>query len=98
MASTVTISEDARRKIKRLAALLDTSQSKIVEIAIDFYEKEALRKIESEKPNIKVRKALEETEKIMNERDPDWARVSKKVKFSIVGIEAYISYRWTEEL
>ncbi|MHA1722954.1 MAG: hypothetical protein ACTSXW_07750 [Candidatus Baldrarchaeia archaeon] len=98
MVSTVTISEDVRRKIKRLAALLDTSQSKIVEMAIDFYEKEVLRKIESEKPNIKVRKVLEEAEKIVNERDPDWARVSEKVKSSIVGIEAYISYRWAEEL
>jgi len=98
MVSTVTISEDVRRKIKRLAALLDTSQSKIVEMAIDFYEKEVLRKIESEKPNIKVRKVLEEAEKIVNERDPDWARVSEKVKSSIVGVEAYISYRWAEEL
>ena len=60
---TVTISEDVRRKIKRLASLLDTSQSKIVEMAIDFYEKEVLRKIESEKSNIKVRKVLEEAEK-----------------------------------
>jgi len=33
-----------------------------VEMAIDFYEKEVLRKIESEKSNIKVRKVLEEAE------------------------------------
>lgn len=42
-------------------------------MAIDFYEEDVLRKIESEKSNIKVRKALEEAEKIMNEHDPDWA-------------------------
>jgi len=98
MVSTVTISEDVRRKIKRLAALLDTSQSKIVEMAIDFYEKEVLRKIESKKSNIKVRKVLEEAEKTTSKQDPDWARVSEKVKSSVIGIEAYISYRWTEEL
>jgi len=98
MVSTVTISEEVRRKIKRLAALLDTSQSKIVEMAIDFYESEVLRKIESKKTNIKVKKLLEEAERMVSEGDPDWARISEKIKSSVVGIEYYMSYRWAEEL
>jgi len=35
---------------------------------------------------------------MMSKQDPDWARVSEKVKSSVIGIEAYILYRWTEEL
>ena len=56
MPSSVTVDDDLRRKIKKLAAELDTSQGEIVSRAIALFEKEI--GFESNTPNPKARKIM----------------------------------------
>lgn len=96
--STVTVSDETRRKIKRLAALLDTTQNRIVERAIALFEREILKKQKKKRLNPKVKKALEEAKRIVKERDPEFYERMMKLKSAEIDIEEVISERWGDEL
>lgn len=98
MVSTITVSDELRRKIKRLAALLDTTQSKIVERAIELFEREVVAKEKITKVSPKIKRILKEARKKVEEEDPDWLEVSKKIEESSIDIEEFISERWGDEL
>ena len=98
MVSTITVSDETRRKIKRLAALLDTKQNKIVEKAIELFEREIMRKREKKKVSPKVKKALEEAQRIIKEKDPEFYEIMKKIDSTKVELENFISDRWGDEL
>ena len=98
MVSTIMVTDKTRRKIKRLAALLDTTQNKIVEKAVELLEREILKKKEKKKISPKVKKALEEARKIVKEKDPEFYEDMKKIESAKVDIEDFISERRGDEL
>ena len=57
MPSSVTVDDELRKKLKKLAAELDTTQGEIVSRAVSLYEKEIGTKLYS--PDPKARKVIQ---------------------------------------
>ncbi|MGQ4834194.1 MAG: hypothetical protein ACP6IS_09925 [Candidatus Asgardarchaeia archaeon] len=98
MVSTITVSDEIRRKIKRLAALLDTTQNKIVEQAISLFEQEIMARKREKKMKSKVFKILEEAERKVESEDPEWKEITRKIEKSNIEIENFISEIWGDEI
>jgi len=91
MASTVTVRDSVRHKIKRLVALLDTTQGDIVEQAIKLFESKILATKKENIKNRKVKRILEEAEKIVEQDDPEWAETTKIIKSAQIDIDEFVS-------
>lgn len=98
MVSTISVSDEIRRKIKKLATYLDTTQNKIVEKAIELLEKEILTKSRKVTTNKKIKKILEDARLKIEKEDPEWAKISKIIKKASTDIDEFRSERWGDEL
>ncbi len=77
--STITVPDDLRRRVKRLASLLDIPQHKVLEMLLDLFERNLLEKgkqpvdprVEEELKRARIKVELE---------DPEWAKRSLKLE------------------
>ena len=78
--TTITVDDSVRRRLKRLAALLDMSQGEIVKISLDLFEKLILPgEVKIALPR-KIAKMLDEISEQVRKEDPEWARRSKIIE------------------
>ncbi|HIE22974.1 MAG TPA: hypothetical protein EYP68_01950 [Candidatus Korarchaeota archaeon] len=71
MPTTITIPEELRRRIKRIASLLDIPQYKVLEMLLDLFESElrpSIQKVDEE-----VLRELENAKKVVRSKDKEWA-------------------------
>ncbi len=92
--TTVTIDDETRRRLKRLAAVLDETQGSIVRNALALYES----RVKAQEKERKVpRRAAEELQKAstaIRKKDAKWAAVSDIVEQAITPIEEFYPAVW----
>ncbi len=81
MSSTITVPEELRRRVKRLASLLDIPQHKVLEMLLDLFEQDLLE--EDRSVDREVVEELEKAEAEVEAVDPDWAERSRKIERAI---------------
>ncbi|MCS4540807.1 MAG: hypothetical protein HY929_00560 [Euryarchaeota archaeon] len=96
MVTTVTVNNEMRKKLKKLAAMLDTTQGEVIKKAIELFEKQALQERKLKYPS-KVDKILNEASAKIRASDPKWAKISKIIESSTVPIETVIATSWGTE-
>lgn len=74
MPSSVTVDDELRKKLKKLAAELDTTQGEIISRAVSLYEKEIGIKLYS--PNPKARKAIQRA--VEKRKELQWRKLIRK--------------------
>ena len=98
MTTTVTVDDEIRRKLKRLAAVLDATQGEVIERALSLYEDQVLGQRSKRRTPKRVLEALKQASSKIRQSDPEWARISQKVEDATVSIEESISTAWGREL
>ncbi len=80
--STITVPDELRRRLKRLASLLDVPQYKVVEMLLDLFESDLLaagaREVEPE-----IARELEEARRLVESQDREWAERSRAVEEAV---------------
>lgn len=108
MMTTVTISDELRKKLKRLAAKYDTSQADIIEKALEILEKlekgqETFPDAKNKSKNIlpiddvrqqQVQKMLAETRAEFEQKYPDLARSHKHLRQNLHLLEDATIGHW----
>ena len=74
MPSSVTVNDELRKKLKKLAAELDTTQGEIISSAVNLYEKEIGLKLYTPDPN--ARKAIQRA--VKKQKDIQWRKLIRK--------------------
>ncbi len=74
MPSSVTVDDELRKKLKKLAAELDTTQGEIISRAVSLYEKEIGLKLYS--PNPKARKVIQRA--VKKRKELQWRKLIRK--------------------
>ncbi len=97
MTTTVTVDDDVRRKLKKLAAVLDVTQGEVIERALRLYEDQVLHRESRSKTARKVLDALTEASSKVRRSDPEWARVSRTIENAARSIEEFAGARWGKE-
>ncbi len=82
MSSTITVPEELRRRVKRLASLLDVPQHKVLEMLLDLFERDLLEE-EDRSVDHDVAEELEKAEAKVEAEDPDWAERSRKIEKAV---------------
>ncbi|MHA1379180.1 MAG: hypothetical protein ACTSRG_12430 [Candidatus Helarchaeota archaeon] len=90
--TSVTIPEELRKKLKKLAAKYDTTQGKIIEMALNLMENKMVEKI-TEK-NKKVEKILKEISQKIRKNDQELNKRREKLEKKGISIEDVIGYSW----
>ena len=72
---------------------MDTTQGDIVEQAIKLFESKILATKKENIKNRKVKRILEEAEKIVEQDDSEWAETTKIIKSAQIDIEEFVSER-----
>ena len=90
--TSVTIPEELRKKLKKLAAKYDTTQGKIIEMALNLMENKMVEKIS--KKNKKVEKILNEISKKIRKNDQELKKRREKLEKKGISIEDVIGYSW----
>ncbi|MHA1236344.1 MAG: ribbon-helix-helix protein, CopG family [Candidatus Hodarchaeales archaeon] len=78
MPSSVTVDDELRKKLKKLAAELDTTQGDIISQAVSLYEKEIGLKLYA--PDPKARKVIQRAAK--QQKDIQWRKLIRKALLS----------------
>ncbi len=94
--TTVTVRDELRRKLKRLAAMLDVTQGEVIERALRVYEGQILRGRPSRRARAsgKVLDAMEEAASKIRRSDPEWARISRTIERAAVSIDEFTAEGW----
>ena len=74
MPSSVTVDDELRKKLKKLAAELDTTQGEIISRAVSLYEKEIGATLYS--PNPKAREIIQKA--VEKRKQLQWRRLIRK--------------------
>ena len=74
MPSSVTVNDELRKKLKKLAAELDTTQGEIISSAVNLYEKEIGLKLYT--PDPKARKVIQRA--VKKQKDIQWRKLIRK--------------------
>jgi len=98
LTTTVTVDDDIRKKLKRLAAVLDATQGEVIERALRLYEEQVMRQRSQRKISRSVLEALKEASLRIRRSDPKWARTSRTIETSSVSLEEFIAASWGKEL
>jgi len=77
--STITVPDDLRRRVKRLASLLDIPQHKVLEMLLDLFERDLLEERE-QRVDPRVKEELERARIKVESKDPEWARRSYRLE------------------
>jgi hypothetical protein len=105
--TTVAIDPQLRKRLKKIGALLDISQSEVIKRAIDMFETELLndstkkisKKIESEESaDEKIKRILREANEKVCAEDPEYAKNQKKLYKGSITIDDVISNTWESGL
>ena len=103
--SSIAVSGDLRKRIKKLAALLDKPQGEIVSQAIEKYEEEIIAKFkESSRKNVNDGKKedfeeiLDTATKLAWESDPGIREVQEKLASGKETIDDFITNDWNTGL
>ena len=96
MPSSITIPDRLRKKIKKLAALLDTSQSKIISVAIEDYEKKYFLKSDFDDPE--VVSLLNSISKEIYEKFPERRRRAELLSQSVDILDSISPAIWGKEV
>lgn len=97
MNTTVTVDEETRRRLKRLAAVLDETQGSIVRKALALYESRVKRQGVEKRVPRRVARELEKASAAIRRKDPKWATVSDILEQGITSIEEFSPAVWGKE-
>lgn len=97
--TTVGIDKDLRKKIKKLAAWLNLSQSEIIKRAIAEYEKSVISKIRSQENNKnaienEIEKILQTATDLIWTEDPKSKEIQLKLQQGSETIDDFIANNW----
>jgi len=98
LTTTVTVDDEIRRKLKRLAAMLDATQGDVIERALSLYEDQVLGRRSQRKIPNRVLEAMNEASSKIRQSDPEWARISRRIEGATIPVEVSISATWGREL
>lgn len=98
MTTTVTVDDEIRRKLKRLAAMLDATQGEVIERALELYEDKVVGHRAERKVSRRVLQAMTDASAKIRQSDPEWARISRRIEASAILLEESISEVWGREL
>jgi predicted transcriptional regulator len=92
--TSVTIPEKIRKRLKKLAAEYDTTQGKIIEMALDVMENKS--NVIREKPNKdnEIEQILREVSEKVRERDPKLKKRREILEKEGISINEVIAYSW----
>lgn len=92
--TSVTISEKLRKRLKQLAAKYDTTQGKIIEMALDLIEnKKRIDEINMGKEN-EIEKILKKVSQEVREKDPKLNTRRKLLEKKGISIDDIVGYTW----
>jgi predicted transcriptional regulator len=95
--TTVTVDEETRRRLKRLAAVLDETQGNLVREALALYESRVKAQSLKRKVPGRVAEELEKASTAIRKKDPKWAMVSAIVEQATIPIEEFSPAVWGKE-
>jgi len=104
--TTVAIKQDIRRKVKRLASILDVSQGEVIERAVDMFENSVLSQLSQKKAMEKnsspgkrdINKILEDATQKVWDRDPEVKALQEKLQSGPETIDDFILTNWNSGL
>lgn len=97
MNTTVTVDDETRRRLKRLAAVLDETQGRIVRKAVALYESQLNAKTTHRKVPRRVLEELERASTTIRGRDARWAKVSEVIEHAAIPLEEFSPASWGSE-
>jgi len=95
--TTVTVDDETRRRLKRLAAVLDETQGSIVRKALALYESRVKGGGAEKKVPPRVARELKRASDIIRRRDPKWAKISEVLEQDTTSIEEFSPAIWGRE-
>lgn len=98
MTTTVTVDDETRRRLKRLAAILDETQGNIVREAIVLYESKSRVAGAHRKVPRNVTEELKKASAAIRKKDPKWARISDVIEQATVSLEEFSPATWGKEI
>lgn len=98
LTTTVRVDDETKKKLKRLAAALDATQSDVIGRALRLYEGQVMGARLRRKISRRVLEALRAASSKISQSDPKWARVSRTIESSSVSVEEFVAASWGKEL
>lgn len=95
--TTVTIDDETRRRLKRLAAVLDETQGSIVRSALALYESRVKAQGKERKVPRRAAEELQKASTAIRKKDAKWAMVSDIVEKATIPIEQFYPAVWGHE-
>ncbi len=92
--TSVTISEELRKRLKKLAAKYDTTQGKIIEMALDLIENKINITGEGSLKNEKFNKILDEISQKARNENPNLKKRREILEKEGISIDEIIGYSW----
>jgi predicted transcriptional regulator len=104
--TTVAIDQNLRKKLKKLASLLDISQGEVISRAISAFEKSILSQLaenkslmkEPQKTEMYVKRILKEATQKVWAQDPERKALQKKLQEGPETIDDFIITNWDSGL
>lgn len=104
--TTVAISQNIRKKLKKLAGILDISQGEVIERALIMFEKAILLDLNEKKISIKkslvqdidINKILEDATQKVWANDPECKKIQEKLQTDSETIDNFIITNWDSGL
>lgn len=96
--TTVTVDDVTRRRLKRLAAILDQTQGNIVRRAVALYESRLKTTGGERKVPKKVAEELERASAAIRKKDANWARISNIIEQATTSMDEFSPANWGKEI
>ena len=104
--TTVAIKQDIRKKLKKLASILDVSQGEVIERAVNMFENSILSQFGKNKAleadltteKIDINKILEDATQKIWARDPEVKAIQEKLQTGPETIDDFIITNWNSGL
>lgn len=104
--TTVAIDHAIRKKLKKIASILDISQGEVIERALSMFEKSILSQLSENKLSTKkitntkidINKILEDARKKVWAQDPEVKAIQEKVQTGPETIDDFIITQWDSGL
>ena len=105
--TTVAIDKELRKKLKKLSAWLDITQSEVIRQALAVYERELFQKKEepikekddkADQSIILMKNVLRNATEIIWKKDPERKAIQQKLSSGIETIDDYILNHWESGL
>ncbi len=98
LTTTVTVDDETRRRLKRLAAVLDETQGSIVRKALAYYESRLATRASEKKVPKGISEELKKATLAIRKKDPKWARVSTLMEQATTSLDEFSQARWGKEI